>query len=102
MILVRIVIQAKWGKAQDVVEGSRQAVEIIRRITGSAARIRILTDLSGPFNTVVQEVELESMADWERYRTMIFTDPEFQQQQASTAAFHESGRLELYTIEGDF
>lgn len=101
MILLRIVFQAKWGQAQEVVNGIMESTEMVRRITGSTARVRVLTDLSGPFNTVVQEVELESLAEWEQLRTVMFADPEFQQQQANTAAFYESGRLEYYTIEGE-
>ena len=53
MIMVRIVLQAKWGRVQEVVDEFKQSEAMIRRITGSNTRFRILTDLSGPFNTVV-------------------------------------------------
>jgi hypothetical protein len=75
---------------------------IMRRIYGPRARARVLTDLSGPFNTVVQEVEVESLAEWEQIRGRLFTDPEFQEFQASMDLPYESGRTEFYTIERVF
>lgn len=101
MILVRLVFQAKWGRVDEVVEGFKQSEEMMRRITGSNSRVRILTDLSGSFNTVVQEIEVESLAEWERQRAAMFADPEFQQSQTSSDPPFESGRTEFYTIEAD-
>ncbi len=99
MVLVRFVIQAKWGKAQEVVDGFRQNAEMMRKIAGPNARARVLTDLSGPFHTVVQEIEVESLAEWERIREAMFSSPEFQQTQASMELPFESGSTEFYTIE---
>ena len=101
MILVRIVFQARWGQVREVVDGFRQSEEMMRRITGYNSRVRILTDLSGPFNRVVQEVEVESLAEWERQRAALFSDPEFQQSQAGSDPHFESGHIEFYTIEAD-
>ncbi len=99
MILVRIVLQTKWGRAQEVVDDFKQNAEMMRRIAGGKVRARILTDLSGPFHTVVQEMEVESLAAWEQFRTAMFSDPEFQQSQTGSDSPFESGRLEFYTVE---
>ena len=99
MILVRFVFQAKYGKAGEVVEDFKKATEMMQKILGSNVHVRILTDLSGPFDTVVQEMEMESLAEWERLRTALFSDPEFQQSQAGSDPPFESGHLEFYTIE---
>ena len=101
VILVRMVFQAKWGTAQAVVEEFRQNADIMRRLVGPNTRARILTDLSGPFDTVVQEIEVESLAEWERLRTAIFSDPEFQERQTGDPPF-KSGSTEFYTIEATF
>ena len=101
MILVRMVFQAKWGNAQAVVEEFKQSADVMRKIVGPNTRARILTDLSGPFDTVVQELEVESLAEWERLRTAIFSDPEFQQRQTGDRPF-KSGSTEFYTIEATF
>ena len=101
MVLVRIVFQAKWGRVGEVVDQFKQSEAMMRRISGSKNRVRILTDLSGPFNTVVEEIEVESLAEWERQRAALFADPEFQQRQAGLDLPFESGRIEFYTIEAD-
>ena len=99
MILVRMVFQARFGKANEVVSGFRRGQEIAREVFGDRVRSRILTDLSGPFDTVVQELEVESLGEWERLRAMMFTDPRFREMQASGFDLIEGGRAEYYTIE---
>lgn len=99
MILVRFVCQARFGKASDVVAGFKQSAEVSRTLIGPNVRSRILTDLSGPFDTVVQELEVESLAEWERLRVTLFSNPEFQEAEAAAPDVIESGRTEFYTIE---
>lgn len=96
MILVRYVFQVKWGKAHEVLEAFKKSKDLMG---DRYAPMRILTDLSGQFNTVVQEVEVESLADWEGGREELFAKPEFQKMMADTADLFESGRVEFYTIE---
>jgi hypothetical protein len=102
MILVRLVFQAKWGQAQEVIDRFTQNAEMMRRIVGPNVRARILSDLSGPFHTVVQEMEVESLAEWERIRAATFENPEFQEVQAGSDPPFVSGRTEFYTIEATF
>jgi hypothetical protein len=99
MILVRFVCQARFGKASEVVAGFKQSNEIARTFVGPHVRARILTDLSGPFDTVIQELEVESLAEWERLREVIFANPEVQEAEAAAPNVIESGRTEFYTIE---
>ena len=99
MIVVRIVFQTKWGKAQVAVDEFKRAAEMMRRVTGPNAHVRIYTDLSGPFHTVVQEIEVESLAKWEQLRAAMFSSPEFQESELSTGLPYESGRTEFYTLE---
>ena len=104
MIVVRLVFQAKWDKADEVVNEFKEGAEMMSRLAGPEAKVRILTDLSGPFFTVVQEMELESLAEWERIRAATFSDPEFQETQAEASGENpiESGRTEFYTLEASF
>lgn len=99
MILVRFVCQTRFGRAGEVVAGFRQSLEIFHRIAGSDFRVRLLTDLSGPFDTVIQEIEVESLAEWERLRNTVFSNPEIQAAEADMPDLIESGRTEYYTIE---
>ena len=98
MILVRIVFQTKWGKSGEVAKLLAESVDDMADVTG-AGRVRILTDLSGPFHTVVQEIEVESLAQWEATRAKVFTHPEFQKRMARTEGLLESGYQEFYTVE---
>jgi hypothetical protein len=100
MILVRIVCQAKFGKAGEVVAGFKQSAEIVRSLAGPNVHSRLLTDLSGSFDTVIEELELESLAEWERLRAAIFSNPEIQAAEASLPDIIVSGQTEYYTIEG--
>ena len=61
MIVVRIVFQAKPGKAEEAVKGYKDSAEMMRCVAGSNAKARLMTELSGSFDTVVQEVELVSL-----------------------------------------
>jgi hypothetical protein len=98
MILVRLVFQAKFGKAGELARGM---VESVRAESGSsdAGRARVLTDLSGQFDTVVLEFKAESLATWEEQRKETFASAQFQQTFQRTNDLIESGRTEFYTIE---
>ncbi len=100
MILVRMVFQTKWGQAQPVVDEMKRMAEKSRGRMKHPMHGRILTDLSGPFHTVVQEMEFESLAEWEKARAEMFSSPEMQDMQSQEIPF-EGGRAEFYTIEAE-
>ena len=60
---------------------------------------RVLTDITGPFDTVVLEVETDSLAEWEQAMPQMFASPEFQADIARSAEMTVSGHRALYTIE---
>ena len=75
MVLVRIILQAKWGKAGEVVERTKPSVDAVAAEFGG--NMRILTDLSGPFHRVIEEIEVESLGEWERSRAKVSLIPNF-------------------------
>jgi hypothetical protein len=93
MILVRIVFHAKHGKINQLVAGAKEATH------KAPDRPTILTDLSGPMNTMVVESRHESLAAYERWRAELFNDPAFQAGAAQVEGLIESGCNEFYTIE---
>ncbi|MFN2196876.1 MAG: hypothetical protein ACK2UW_12210 [Anaerolineales bacterium] len=103
MIVVRMEFQAKWNQSDRVVAGFTENADLMRKILGPEIHMRILTDLSGPFFTVVQEFEVPSLAEWERVRTKIFTNPEIQEavSEIEDNPFM-SGRTEYYTLEAAY
>lgn len=101
MILVRTVMQARFGKGGEL---AAHFVETNRRLMAELSvqrPWRILTDLSGPFDTVVLEVEAESLAEWERVRGELFRAPAFQDSMARSQDLIASGRNEVFTIEAE-
>ena len=102
MIVVRNVFQAKVGRAGELARAMAESMRGARETLGAEggpSAWRVLTDLSGPFDTVVLEVEGESLAGWERARSEMFASPEFQENFTRTAELMVSGRSELYTLE---
>jgi hypothetical protein len=94
MIIVRDIFQAKYGKGSDLAalfkEGKKWPIQYAPRI---------LTDMSGPFFTVVTEAEFESLGDFEQKSGEIFSAPEFGEWFGRMTALVESGRREFYNIE---
>ncbi len=96
MILVRTVFQVKWGRMDEVLAGMAQMRSINEAM--GARGVRVLTDLGGPMFTLVQEMEVESLGEWEQKRGELFANPEFQAMAARMPDVFESGRTEFYNI----
>jgi hypothetical protein len=95
MIVVRDVFQAKYGKGGELVALFKEAAKSWRSDYG----IRVLTDASGPFFTVVTETEVPNLGEWEKRRTEIFSHPDFGKWFARMEPLVESGRREFYNVE---
>ena len=95
MIVVRGVFQAKYGRGGDLVALFKEA----RESWPPGYADRILTDVSGPFFTVVVETEAESLADWERRMAETFAAPGFGDWFGRMTPLVESGQREFYNIE---
>ena len=94
MIVVRGVFQAKYGKGDELV----QLFKEVNAMWSGRQRTRILTDLSGPFFTVVSEGEYESLAAWQAEGQQIFGDARFAAWFERMTALVESGRREFYNV----
>ncbi len=74
----------------------------LSQTAGPNAHGRVLTDLSGPFGTVVLEIELESLAEWERVQAAMSVKHEGQEGSSGEAPAFTGGSQEFYTLEGTF
>lgn len=101
MILVRTEIQCKWGRTQEVLERTKAGFEQLDGQFDAVKRTRVLTDLSGSFDTVVVESEIESLDAYLAMLKAIFANPEFKAMQAAMADDHpyQAGKRAYYTIE---
>ena len=101
MIVVRDVFQAKYGKGDELVALFKEAQARYAPEDGGRHRGRLLTDVSGPFFTVITETVVESLADWERGAAESLAHPEFGAWFARMAELVESGRREFYRLEAE-
>jgi hypothetical protein len=93
MVLIRTVFHVRQGHIRDLVEMMKQATQ------AEPNRPRILTDLSGPTNTMVMEMRHESLAAAEQFRAELFQRQSFHASQEQANDCIVSGANELYTIE---
>ena len=100
MLLVRDVFQAKYGRGDELVALFGEIAEHWRHGQHSIELHgnRTLTDASGPFFTVVTEIEVADFAAWQQFIAEEFAMPEFGDWFARMMPLVESGRREFYNI----
>ncbi len=98
MILHRTVFQAKLGKADNAVAALKDAFTTIPPEQLEAFQPRILTDISGTFDTVVVETVHESLATYEQFRAALMAR-NASGEGSNLMPFIETGQNEFYTIE---
>jgi hypothetical protein len=101
MIVVRTVLEARFGTGGKLAASFTEASRSMMTELGTRRRWRVLTDLSGTFDTVIQEIEAESLAEWETLRTRLFELAAFQASMATMQELVVSGRNELWTVEAE-
>ena len=94
MIIVRDVFHAKYGKGGELVALLKEANQELPHGYRS-----ILTDASGPFFTVVAEMQVANLAEWEKLIGEIFSNPEFGKWFARMEPLVRSGQREFYNVE---
>ena len=100
MILVRDEFQCKldWG-AQQAVERFKSMAHFLQS-QDAIKRARILTDLSGRFETVIFEAEVESLDAYFAMMRAAFADPEIPATMGEMPL--QSGSRSFYTIEATY
>jgi hypothetical protein len=103
MILVRSVLHGKFGTGGDlaaaVVDGMKKMQA--SGVGSQGSSWRVLTDLSGTFDSVVIEGTAENLGEWQRMRDEMFASPEFGESMRSTYELVASGHQDFYNIEGE-
>lgn len=100
MIEVREVFQIKFGKIDQAVALFARLPEVSGVEIGSALQYHVLTDISGPMYTLVTELMLPTLGEWETAREQQFGRPEFADWFKGFQALVVEGRQEYYTVEG--
>ena len=95
MIVVRNTFQLKFGKAKD-------AKALLQQIRQKSSKdftpARILTDITGPYYTVVLEFEQESLSAWEAEQKQTLNDPSLRPLFEQFYALVESGHREIFSV----
>ena len=99
MILARVVMQAKFGKADDLVTEIKGSTTDLTEEQIASLQPRLLTDISGSFDTVVLETTHKSLAALEQFRKAIFARSAEREGPSPMEELVASGRNEYYTIE---
>jgi hypothetical protein len=99
MVVVRDVYEAKYGRGAELVTLLKDINSVTAPLAGREYRQRILSDASGPFFTIVQEMEVASIGEWERLSREMFASKEFQKWFPRWLELVQSGRREFYNVE---
>ena len=99
MVVIRNVFQLKFGKAREAVALMKEGRAIEKRVmSGVEYSSRVLTDVTGPFYTLVLEVTLPNLATFETNAPRLFGDKEWQAHYQKMAALVESGSREIFSL----
>lgn len=98
MVIARQVFQARYGRGDELVALFQELNTRMHEEGGSAPRFRILTDASGPFFTVVTEVEVGTLAAWEGSFRESMNKPWMGEWFSRMMPLVESGNRQFYNI----
>lgn len=101
MIQVRDTLNVKFGKidqAVDLFSGSHPAAPFAE----AEYQLSVLTDVSGPMYTLINEFVVPDLGKFEAARERSFAQPGFAEWFNQFQLFVEGGRREYYNVEGEY
>ena len=93
MIVVRNSFIAKPGQASKLAAHLKEMAK-----AGNLRNARVLTDLTGDFNHVVMEHEVESASEFENLITKYSSDPQAREKAKGYTDLWTTGRRELFRV----
>ena len=97
MIVIRNVFRLKFGKAREAVALVKEGTAIQKRL-GMSFPVRVLTDVTGPFYTLVLELTAPNLSTYEAEVPRYMGDKKFQANYQKLVALVESGSREIFTV----
>ncbi|MGI9070152.1 MAG: hypothetical protein ACR2JB_02195 [Bryobacteraceae bacterium] len=97
MIIIRNVFRVKFGKAREAVALVKEGAAIQKR-AGANFSARVLTDLTGPFYTVVLELTVPNLSAFEAEAPRFMADKNFQANYQKLVPLVDSGYREIFTV----
>jgi len=93
MIVIRNTFTTKPGQAGKLIAQMKDVAA-----AGSLHNVRFLTDLTGDFNQVVMEHEVESLAAFEALMQRYATDPQVREKNKGYTELWFTGKREIFRI----
>ena len=98
MYIVREIFTAKPGNAGKM-------ARLMKKAFKSDAKARVMTDMVGPYNTVVVETEVATLAEWEKMMLDMKAgkpdpnmDEEVMKEMKNYTEMYTKGRREIYQL----
>jgi hypothetical protein len=98
MLVIREVFNAKPGQASKL-------AKLFKRAFGADQNTRIMTDMVGNYNTVIVEMQVKNLAEFEKQMEEMKSgkpdpkiDPDVEQELSKYTEMYLSGRREIYQI----
>lgn len=98
MIIVREVITAKPGQASKL-------AKLFKKAFGTDSNVRIMTDMVGNYNTVVMEMQVKSLSEFEKMMEDYKSgkpdpnmDPKVAEEMSKYTEMYMTGRREIYQV----
>ena len=94
MIVVRDVFRLKFGKTREALAAWKEMGDYMKSHGSDAATVRILTDLVGPYYTLVMETTVPGLGEWEAQGRKVMSDPNWRKMYEKI----ESGYREIFNV----
>ena len=99
MVVIRNVFRLKFGKAREAIALFKEGIAIQKRAgAGLDFSTRLLTDVTGPFYTVVLEITAPNLAALEAEAPRLMGDKDWQANYQKIAPLVESGSRDIFTL----
>jgi hypothetical protein len=93
MLVVRETFTAKPGMASKLAKMFREMSK-----TMPTLKSRVVTELIGPYNTVVWEVEANNLGEFEKMMSEYANKPDMSKMMAGYTEMYQSGKREVYRV----
>jgi hypothetical protein len=98
MIIIREVFVAKPGQASKL-------AKLFKKAMAAEQNVHVMTDLAGNYNTVVMEMQVNSLAEFEKQYEEYKSgkpdpkmDPKVQEEMSKYTEMYLTGRREIYQV----
>ncbi len=98
MILVRDVFRLQFGKAREALTAFKAVGQVAQGLGYGRDSFRVMTDLVGPYYTLVLETTYASLAAYEQMGVKSMSNNDWRAAYQKFTPYVESGYREIFTI----